>query len=78
VLISGCLNSSKDEILLSDLLKADLEETPYAVAIFDLDYTLLKGDSGALWGQFLFEKGFVGKEFLARIKDYYQNYERGD
>ena len=47
------------------------------IAIFDLDYTLLEGDSEALWSQFLFEKGLVGEEFLQQIQDYYRDYEQG-
>ena len=47
------------------------------IAIFDLDYTLLSGDSEALWSQFLFEKGLVGAEFVERIQEYYRDYEGG-
>ena len=53
-------------------------EIPSApVAIFDLDYTLLEGDCEALWSQFLFEKRLVGADFVARIQDYYCDYENG-
>lgn len=52
-------------------------KTTSAVAIFDLDYTLLEGDSEVLWSQFLFEKGLVGAEFMLRIEDYYRDYEKG-
>lgn len=34
-----------------------------SLAIFDLDNTLLAGDSDYLWGQFLVDKGIVDKEF---------------
>ncbi|MGB8212130.1 MAG: HAD family hydrolase [Anaerolineales bacterium] len=54
-----------------------MEKIASSVAIFDLDYTLLEGDSEALWSQFLVEKGLVGKEFLERIQDYYRDYEQG-
>jgi HAD superfamily hydrolase (TIGR01490 family) len=54
-----------------------LEKPPTPVAIFDLDYTLLEGDCEALWSQFLFEQGIVGPEFVARIHDYYCDYEKG-
>jgi len=47
------------------------------VAIFDLDYTLLDGDTESLWGQFLFEKGRVGRAFVERIETYYRDYEDG-
>jgi HAD superfamily hydrolase (TIGR01490 family) len=54
-----------------------LEKLSKPVAVFDLDYTLLEGDCEALWSQFLFEKGIVGAEFVARIQDYYGDYEKG-
>lgn len=38
---------------------------------------MLEGDCESIWSQFLYEKGFVGKEFVTRIKDYYQDYEWG-
>lgn len=47
------------------------------LALFDLDYTLLNGDSEAMWSRFLFEKGAVDKAFLMRITDYYHAYESG-
>lgn len=34
-----------------------------SLAIFDLDNTLLGGDSDYLWGQFLIEKGIVEREY---------------
>lgn len=36
------------------------------LAIFDLDHTLLMGDSDLLWGQFLVEQGLVDAEVYAR------------
>lgn len=56
----------------------DLEKTSSPVAIFDLDYTILNGDSEAIWSRFMFDKGLVGTDFVARIEDYYRDYERGD
>lgn len=47
------------------------------VAIFDLDYTLLDGDTEALWSRFLFEKGWVARAFVERIEAYYRDYESG-
>lgn len=47
------------------------------LALFDLDYTLLEGDSEAMWSRFLFEKGAVDKTFLMRMTDYYHAYENG-
>lgn len=54
-----------------------MEATPPPIAIYDLDFTLLEGDSEALWSQYLFEKSLVGREFISRIEDYYRDYEQG-
>ena len=44
-------------------MSRDLKEEPVvALAIFDLDNTLLAGDSDYLWGQFLAEHGIVDAE----------------
>jgi HAD superfamily hydrolase (TIGR01490 family) len=49
------------------------------LAIFDLDNTLLSGDSDHLWGTFLVEQGLVDAEFYQRENDrYYQNYLDGN
>ena len=47
------------------------------LALFDLDYTILDGDSEAMWCRFLFEKNVVDKNFLMRITDYYHAYDQG-
>jgi len=48
------------------------------IAIFDLDNTLLGGDSDHLWGQFLIEKGIVDGDFYQRENDrFYQEYVDG-
>ncbi|HHO68536.1 MAG TPA: haloacid dehalogenase-like hydrolase, partial [Gammaproteobacteria bacterium] len=36
------------------------------LALFDLDNTLLAGDSDYLWGQFLVERGIVDGEFYEK------------
>jgi HAD superfamily hydrolase (TIGR01490 family) len=54
-----------------------MKENPPIIAIYDLDFTLLEGDSEALWSQYLFKKGLVGREYISRIEDYYQDYEQG-
>ncbi len=41
------------------------------LALFDLDYTLLTGDSDHAWGQFLVEEGLVNGAEYARRNDYY-------
>jgi HAD superfamily hydrolase (TIGR01490 family) len=48
------------------------------LAIFDLDNTLIDGDSDHLWGQFAHEQGIVdGDEFVARNEQFYQDYVAG-
>ncbi len=50
-----------------------------ALAIFDLDNTLLNGDSDYSWGQFLCRKGVVDAEEYTRInQQFYADYERGE
>ncbi len=49
-----------------------------SLAIFDLDNTLLRGDSDYEWGQFLIEQGVVDREYVAREHDrYYAEYLAG-
>jgi HAD superfamily hydrolase (TIGR01490 family) len=48
------------------------------LAIFDLDNTLIGGDSDHLWGQFVCEQGFVDSDDFARRGDaFYADYEAG-
>ena len=49
-----------------------------ALAIFDLDNTLLSGDSDYLWGVFLAEQGVVDGEFYERENQrFYDEYKAG-
>jgi len=49
-----------------------------ALAIFDLDNTLLCGDSDHLWGDFLVEQGAVDAEHYKHANDhFYQEYNEG-
>ncbi len=49
-----------------------------ALAIFDLDNTLLRGDSDYLWGMYLIDKGAVDGESHRRENDrFYQEYLSG-
>lgn len=49
------------------------------LAIFDLDNTLLGGDSDHAWGQFLADRGIVDGEAFARANDeFYRKYQSGD
>jgi HAD superfamily hydrolase (TIGR01490 family) len=48
------------------------------LAIFDLDNTLLAGDSDYLWGRFLVEKGAVDGNYYERENErFYQLYKEG-
>lgn len=48
------------------------------LALFDLDNTLLAGDSDFAWAQFLIEKGVLDREvYEARNQDYYAQYMAG-
>lgn len=49
-----------------------------ALAIFDLDNTLLAGDSDFLWGRYLCENGIVDAEAYRRANEhYYEQYQHG-
>lgn len=49
------------------------------LAIFDLDNTLLAGDSDHAWGEFLVERGLVEASwYKARNDDFYSDYCRGE
>ena len=49
-----------------------------ALAIFDLDNTLLGDDSDYLWGRFLVERGIVDAEHYERENErFYQDYKAG-
>ena len=48
------------------------------LAIFDLDNTLLGGDSDYLWGNYLVSEGLVDKDFYERENQrFYDEYRRG-
>ncbi len=48
------------------------------LALFDLDYTLLNGDSDHAWGQFLVDAGVVdGNEFKTRNDAFWTQYKAG-
>lgn len=49
-----------------------------ALAIFDLDHTLLDGDSDHLWGEFIVRKGLVdGPDYQFKNDAFYQQYVEG-
>jgi len=48
------------------------------LAIFDLDHTLINGDSDYLWGEYMVKTGIVDEqEYRARNEDFYRDYRRG-
>jgi HAD superfamily hydrolase (TIGR01490 family) len=48
------------------------------LALFDLDNTILAGDSDFQWGQFLIEEGLLDQEtHLAKNLQYYEDYKAG-
>jgi HAD superfamily hydrolase (TIGR01490 family) len=55
------------------------EAQPVTLAIFDLDNTLIGGDSDHLWGEFVCEQQLVDSaDFALRSDAFYASYERGD
>tara|TARA_B100001564_G_scaffold356960_1_gene372200 strand:+ start:379 stop:1029 length:651 start_codon:yes stop_codon:yes gene_type:complete len=48
------------------------------LTIFDLDNTLLAGDSDRAWGQYIVEKNIVSDDFLKESEKFYNNYYDGD
>lgn len=49
-----------------------------SLAIFDLDNTLLAGDSDYLWGQFLVDEGIVDRDFYETTNArFYEQYRQG-
>ena len=48
------------------------------LALFDLDNTLLAGDSDFEWAQFLIEQGVLDREvYEARNRGFYEQYKAG-
>ena len=48
------------------------------LTIFDLDNTLLAGDSDRAWGQYIVEKKIVSDAFLIESEKFYNSYYEGD
>jgi HAD superfamily hydrolase (TIGR01490 family) len=49
------------------------------LALFDLDNTLIGGDSDHLWGEYLCEKGLVDPDsYAAHNEQFYRDYQRGE
>lgn len=45
------------------------------LVLFDLDDTLIQGDSAKLWLKFCVEKGFLPQEYLEKIVFYQKQYQ---
>ncbi len=45
------------------------------LVLFDLDDTLIQGDSAKLWFKFCVEKGFLPQEYLEKIVFYQKQYQ---
>lgn len=48
-----------------------------ALALFDLDHTLINGDSDQLWGNFLQDIGWVDERYQQRKDEFYRDYLNG-
>tara|TARA_B100000035_G_scaffold72867_1_gene60191 strand:+ start:3851 stop:4501 length:651 start_codon:yes stop_codon:yes gene_type:complete len=48
------------------------------LTIFDLDNTLLSGDSDRAWGQYIVEKQIVSDKFLLESENFYNSYYDGN
>lgn len=51
--------------------------SPSVLALFDLDHTLLDGDSNEEWLGFLLERGIVGEEVRRRQAAFFADYKAG-
>lgn len=47
------------------------------LAIFDLDHTLLGGDSNMIWTDYLFERGLVDAAFIHQRDQFFEQYKSG-
>lgn len=47
------------------------------LALFDLDHTLLEGDSDQLWGDFLLQKGWIGPDYQQHKDEFFADYLAG-
>jgi len=63
---------------MRSVVQAPREKYTLSLAIFDLDNTLLAGDSDYLWGQFLARQGIVdGEAYEEANKRYFDDYKAG-
>jgi HAD superfamily hydrolase (TIGR01490 family) len=45
------------------------------VAVFDLDNTLLQGDTDTLWAEFLHQKGLMDETFIQKMRDFFTDHQ---
>ncbi len=65
-----------DSIVLA--IKVDTENDWMTLAIFDLDNTLIGGDSDNLWGQYLYDQKLVDvTDFDQQNNQFYEHYKAG-
>lgn len=61
------------------ITKSHIESSILSLAIFDLDNTLIAGDSDHAWGEFLVEQELVDAESFKQANDqFYEDYCRGE
>lgn len=46
------------------------------LAIFDLDNTLLEGDTDTLWGEFLYQKGVMDLAFVRKVRKFFRDHQK--
>jgi len=65
-------------VILNTLFGINSKVSPVRLALFDLDNTLLAGDSDHAWGDYLCERGILdGVAYKARNDAFYQDYLAG-
>jgi HAD superfamily hydrolase (TIGR01490 family) len=45
------------------------------VVVFDLDNTLLQGDTDTLWAEFLHQKGLMDEAFIQKMRDFFTDHQ---
>lgn len=66
-------------MLAGSIVHLILELQAMALALFDLDHTLINGDSDYAWGQFVADKGLVDSDsYRSANEDFYNAYKAGE
>jgi HAD superfamily hydrolase (TIGR01490 family) len=62
----------------TEISKPSFRSNTLALALFDLDNTLIAGDSDHAWGEFVVEKGLVdGEDFSTANDKFFADYQQG-